>query len=229
MSTDDPPKRRLLAQFASVARALGHEHRLDLLEQLGQGERTVEALARRTGLPVANTSQHLQQLRRAGLVESRRDGKHVRYRLKDDAVTGLLAALRRLAERNLAEVQQIVSAYFASRDGLEPVSRRELRARLREGGVTLLDVRPEDEFAAGHLPGALNVPLARLDAAIADLPRDREVIAYCRGPYCVLSFEAIEALRRCGFRARRLEEGFPEWKAAGLKVETVERTVSRPG
>jgi rhodanese-related sulfurtransferase/DNA-binding transcriptional ArsR family regulator len=219
MSMNDSPKRRLLAQFAGVARALGHEHRLDLLEQLGQGARTVEALAERTGLPLANASQHLQQLRRAGLVESRREGRHVRYRLRDDAVAGLLVALRRVAERNLAEVQQIVAAYFSSRDGLEPVSRADLLARLREGSVTVLDVRPEDEFTAGHLPGALNVPLDRLDAVIATLPRDREVVAYCRGPYCVLSFEAIEALRRRGFRARRLEDGFPEWKAAGLAIE----------
>ena len=179
----------------------------------------METLPERTGLPLASASQHLQQLRRAGLVEGRRVGRHVRYRLRDDAVAGLLAALRRVAERNLAEVQQIVAAYFTSRDRLEPVSRAGLLARLREGSVTLLDVRPEDEFAAGHLPGALNVPLDRLDAAIATLPRDREVIAYCRGPYCVLSFDAIDALRRRGFRARRLEDGFPEWKAAGLAVE----------
>ena len=139
--------------------------------------------------------------------------------MSDDAVPTMLAALRQVAERNSAEVRQIVARDFGARDGLEPVSRDELLARLREGGVVLLDVRPPDEYAAGHLPGALNVPPDRLDAAIAALPRDREVVAYCRGPYCVLSFEAVAPLRRQGFRARRLEDGFPEWKAAGLAVE----------
>jgi ArsR family transcriptional regulator len=202
-----------------VARALGHEHRLELLQILGQGERSVEMLAGRSGQPVANTSQHLQRLRRAGLVAVRRQGKHAIYRLADDAVLTLLSALRRVAERNLAEVGQIVATYFADRSRLEAVSRDELLARLAAGDVVLLDVRPEDEYAAGHLPGALNVPLDRLDAAIATLPRDREVVAYCRGPYCVLSAEAIEALRARGFRARRLEDGFLEWRAAGLAVE----------
>ena len=219
-SSDASPKQRLLAQFAAVARALGHEHRLDLLELLGQGERTVEGLAARSGQPFANTSQHLQHLRRAGLVDTRREGKHVVYRLKDEAVLALLFALRRVAERNLAEVQQIVAAYFDGRDQLEPVSRGALLARLAQGDVILLDVRPEDEYAAGHVPGALNVPLDRLEAAIAMLPPGREIVAYCRGPYCVLSFEAVEALRRRGFNARRLEDGFPEWKSAGLAVET---------
>lgn len=218
-SNDTSPKRRLFAQFAAVARALGHEHRLELLEVLCQGERSVEALAARSGQAFASTSQHLQHLRRAGLVETRREGKHVVYRLKDEAVPALLIALRRVAERNLAEVQQIVAAYFGARDSLEAVSRDALLARLEGEGVTLLDVRPEDEFAAGHLPGALSMPLDRLEAAIAALPRDREVIAYCRGPYCVLSFEAVEMLRARGFKARRLEDGFPEWKAAGLAIE----------
>lgn len=218
-STGASPRRRLLAHFAAVARALGHEHRLELLQILGQGERSVEVLAERCGQPFANTSQHLQQLRRAGLVAVRRQGKHAIYRLADDAVLALLSALRRVAERNLAEVGQIVATYFADRSRLEAVSRDELLARLAAGDVVLLDVRPEDEYAAGHLPGALNVPLDRLDAAIATLPRDREVVAYCRGPYCVLSVEAIEALRARGFRARRLEDGFLEWRAAGLAVE----------
>jgi ArsR family transcriptional regulator len=217
-SSDTSPKHRLLAGFALVGRALGHEHRLDLLELLGQGERTVEALAARSGQPFANTSQHLQHLRRAGLVATRRDGKRVIYRLSDNTVPALLAALRRVAERNLAEVQQVVATHFAGRDRLDPVSRDELLARIAEGGVVLLDVRPADEFAAGHLPGAVNVPLDCLDAAIAAMPRDQDVIAYCRGPYCVLSFDAVEALRRQGFRARRLEDGFPEWKSAGLPV-----------
>lgn len=214
------PKHRLLGHLAALARALGHEHRLELLEILGQGERTVETLAARSGQPFANTSQHLQHLRRAGLVETRREGKHVVYRLRDDdAATALLAALRHAAERNLAEVQTIITAWLGTRDDLEAVSRQELVARLAAGEVMLLDVRPEDEFAAGHVPGALNLPLDRLEAAMAGLPRDREVIAYCRGPYCVLSFDAVEALRAQGFRARRMEDGFPEWKAAGLTVE----------
>ena len=218
-SSDASPKQRLLAQFAAVARALGHEHRLDLLELLGQGERTVEGLAARSGQPFANTSQHLQHLRRAGLVETRREGKHVFYRLKDEAVLALMTALRHVAERNIAEVQQIVATYFSARDSLEAVTRLDLLGRLKAGDVVVLDVRPEDEFAAGHLPGAINVPLASLNRAMLALPRDKEIVAYCRGPYCVLSFDAVEALRDSGFQARRLEDGFPEWKAAGLTVE----------
>lgn len=213
------PKRRLFVQFAAVARALGHEHRLELLEALAQRERSVEALAAHAGQSIANTSQHLQQLRRAGLVETRREGKHVIYRLKNDAVLALIAALQQVAERSLAEVQQIVAACFTSRDSLEAISRQELLRRLAEGDVVVLDVRPEDEFAAGHLPGAINVPVAALNQEMASLPRDKEIVAYCRGPYCVLSFDAIEALRARGFRARRLEDGFPEWRAAGLGIE----------
>jgi ArsR family transcriptional regulator len=213
------PKHRLFVQFAAVARALGHEHRLELLEALAQSERSVEALAARAGQSIANTSQHLQQLRRAGLVETRREGKHVIYRLKNDAVLALIAALQQVAERNLAEVQQIVAAYFTSRDSLDAISRQDLLRRLAEGDVVVLDVRPEDEFAAGHLPGAINLPVAALNQEMASLPRDKEIVAYCRGPYCVLSFDAIEVLRAHGFRARRLEDGFPEWRVAGLQVE----------
>jgi rhodanese-related sulfurtransferase/predicted transcriptional regulator len=214
------PKQTLFTQFAAVAKAIAHPHRLALLEQLAQGERSVEVLADRTGLSLANASQHLQQLRRAGLVIARRDGKHVLHRLgDDDAVLALLAAVQRLAERNLAEVQQVIAGYFRARDQLEPLSRAELVARLRAGEVVLLDVRPEDEYALGHLPGALNVPLGRLEEQLARLPKDREIVAYCRGPYCVLSFEAVAALRARGFTVRRLEDGFPEWKAAGLAVE----------
>jgi len=213
------PKQALFAEFATVARALGHPHRLDMLEHLAQRERGVEALSERVGLSVANTSQHLQQLRRAGLVASRRDGKFVLYRLADETVLGLLASLRQVAERNVAEVNRIVRGYFAKRDSMEPVSREELLKRTRDGLVTVLDVRPEDEFATGHLPGAVNIPLSDLERRLADLPPEREVVAYCRGPYCVLSFEAVAELRRRGFRARRLEEGYPEWKAAGLPIE----------
>ena len=212
------PKQALFAQFATVAKALGHAHRLELLEQLAQGERSVEVLAQRTGLSVANASQHLQHMRRAGLVSARRAGKFVHYRLADDAVLDLLAALRRLAERNVAEVERVVRSYFHDRDGLEPVSREELLQRLRVGAVTVLDVRPGDEFALGHLPGAVNIPLPALEARLSELDPSQEIVAYCRGPYCVLSYEAVAALRARGFKVRRLEDGFPEWRAAGLPV-----------
>ena len=213
------PKQALYSEFASVARALGSPHRLEVLEHLAQGERGVEALAARVGLSVANASQHLQQLRRAGLVASRRDGKFVLYRLADEAVLGLIASLADLAARNLAEVDRIRRAYFDDRDGMEPVSREELLQRTRNGLVTVLDVRPADEFDAGHLPGAVNIPLGELEARLVDLDPDREIVAYCRGPWCVLSFEAVAALRARGFKVRRLEDGLPEWRASGLPVE----------
>jgi ArsR family transcriptional regulator len=180
----------------------------------------VETLARRTGLSVANTSQHLQQLRRAGLVVSRREGRHVVYRLSDEAVLTLFSSLRAVAERNVAEIDRIVRSYFTDLDDLEPVSREALLARLRDGRVTVLDVRPADEFAMGHLPGALNVPLGTLEQRLQELDPDQEIVAYCRGAYCVLSFEAVAALRGRGFNVRRLEDGYPEWRAAGLPVES---------
>jgi len=217
------PKQALFVQFASVAKALAHEHRLELIEHLGQGERSVERLAELSGLSIANASQHLQQLRRAGLVASRRDGKHVLYRLADDAVVTLLAALRGIAERTVGEVEKVVAGYFRKRDEMEPVSRKELVRRLKDGSVTVLDVRPEDEFALGHLPGAINIPLKELEKRLAELPKRREVVAYCRGPYCVLSFEAVAALRQRGFKVRRLEDGLPEWRAAGLPIEARSR------
>jgi ArsR family transcriptional regulator len=213
------PKQALFAAFAGVARALGHPHRLELLEQLAQGERAVEKLAGRAGLSVANASQHLQQLRRSGLVASRRDGKFVLYRLADPSILALLSSLRRLAERNLAEVDRIVRSYYADRDGLEPVSREDLLRRMRDGLVTVLDVRPADEFALGHLPGALNMAVGELEARLAEFDPRREIVAYCRGAYCVLSFEAVAALRSRGLKARRLEDGLPEWREAGLPVE----------
>jgi rhodanese-related sulfurtransferase/DNA-binding transcriptional ArsR family regulator len=212
------PKSALFTQFAVVAKTLGHAHRLELLEQLAQGERSVEVLAQRTGLSIANASQHLQHLRRAGIVTNRRDGKFVYYRLADDAVLELLAALRRLAERNVAEVERLVRSYFNDRDSLDPVSRDELLRLTRAGAVTVLDVRPEDEFALGHLPGAVNIPLRALELRLSELDPAQEIVAYCRGPYCVLSYEAVAALRARGFKVRRLEDGFPEWRAAGLPV-----------
>ena len=214
------PKRDLYAQFAAVAKAIANEHRLELLELVAQGERSVEALAQRSGLTLANASQHLQHLRRAGLVTARRQAKFVLYRLADDAVLTMLAAMHKVAERNVGEVERILRSYFHARDDLEPVSRAELARRMRQGLVTVLDVRPQDEFAMGHLPGARNVPLSRLERELSRLDRKTEIVAYCRGPYCVLSFEAVAQLRKSGFKARRLEDGMPEWKAAGLPVET---------
>ena len=217
MSTQSP-KQALFAEFASIARALGHAHRLELLEQLAQGERSVEILAQKTGLSIANASQHLQQMRRAGMVGARREGKFVYYRLADDGVLDVLAALRRIAERNVAEVERIVRSYFDDRDSLEPVSREELAERLRAGTVTVLDVRPEDEFALGHVPGALNVPLHALEARLSELNPAQEIVAYCRSAFCVLSYEAVAALRARGFKAHRLEDGFPEWRSAELPI-----------
>jgi rhodanese-related sulfurtransferase len=213
------PKRDLYAQFAAVAKAIANEHRLELLELVAQGERPVEVLAERSGLSVANASQHLQHLRRAGLVTARRQAKFVLYRLADDAVLTMLAAMHKVAERNLGEVERILRSYFRERDGLEPISRAELVKRMKQGLVTVLDMRPEDEFALGHLPGARNVPLSQLKRQLSKLDRGTEIVAYCRGPYCVLSFEAVAQLRNLGFKARRLQDGLPEWKAAGFPVE----------
>ncbi|MGH7044219.1 MAG: ArsR/SmtB family transcription factor [Acetobacteraceae bacterium] len=219
MSTTGP-KQAVFTCLAEIAQALGHTHRLELLEHLGQGERSVEDLAARAHLTFANTSHHLQILRRARLVEPRREGKRMLYSLSGaEEVVRLLHALGRVGERNVAEIERVMAAYFRARDALEPVSRENLVGRLRGGLVTVLDVRPEDEFALGHLPGALNVPLSVLERHLAALPREKEIVAYCRGPYCVLSFEAVAALRARGYRVRRLEDGYPEWRAAGLPVE----------
>lgn len=218
MASSESPKRLLFRQFAAIAKAAAHEHRLELLEALAQGDRNVEMLADRTGLSIANTSQHLQQMRRAGLIQARRDGKFVYYRLSDSAVLDLTAALARIGERQSAEVDRIVHDYLQSRDVMEPVSRRELLGRIKKGDVQVLDVRPEDEFALGHVRGAINVPLDKLRKRLAALDPKKEIVAYCRGPYCVLSFEAVAELRRRGFRVRRLEDGLPEWRAAGFPV-----------
>ena len=221
MSSTDP-KLKLFGGLAEIGRALGHEHRLRILELLAQCETSVEALAERVGLSIANASQHLRLLRTAGLLTSRRDGKHVLYVVSDPTVLELIAALGAVAERTHAEVREVVSGYFHARDAFEPISRQELRRRLKDDVVTLLDVRPAEEFAAGHLPTAVNIPLRDLPRRLRELPKKRNIVAYCRGAYCVLAFEAVALLRKRGFTAVRLEEGFPEWRAAGLPVETLE-------
>lgn len=213
------PKQKLYEQFAIVAKALGHPQRLELIEHLAQGPRSVEALAMKLGLPIANVSQHLQTLRRAGLLSAERNGKFVNYRLVDDSGLAAFASVRTVAERHLAEVDRIVRGYFEARDDMEPVSRQELADRMRDGLVTVIDVRPPDEFALGHVPGAINVPLGDLPARLSELGKDKEVVAYCRGPWCVMSFEAVAALRSHGYAARRLADGMPEWRAAGMAVE----------
>jgi ArsR family transcriptional regulator len=214
-------KRALYGHFAAVARALGSGHRLELLELLAQGEQAVAELVASSGLPVANVSQHLQNLRRAGLVTNRREGKYIVYILADEAVVTLVGALQTIAGRHHEEAARVVDQYFRRRDRLEPVSRKELLRRKRAGAVIVIDVRPADEFAAGHIRGALNIPLKELERRLAGLPRGQEIVAYCRGPYCVMAFEAVARLRARGFKARRLQDGFPEWKIAGLPVETV--------
>lgn len=214
------PKAALLEEYALIARALSAPARLSLLEQLAQAERGVEALAAKTGLTIANCSQHLQQLRRAALVTSRRDGKSVIYRLTDAKTLALMDLLRVVAERNLAQVDRILRGLAVGEDAPEPVSREQLAARLAEGAVTVLDVRPSDEYAAGHIPGALNTTLAEIERIVPTLdPRD-DIVAYCRGPYCVYAHQAVAALRKHGFNARRLEGGLPEWREDGRPVLT---------
>ncbi len=216
MSTS--PKAALLEEFALVAQALAAPARLMILEQLAQAERGVEGIAAKTGLSVANCSQHLQQLRRAGLVTSRREGKAVIYRLTDPRTVALMAMLHELAERNLARVGDILRGLAGGTEPPEPISRADLAARLAEGSVTLLDLRPADEFAAGHIPGALNVPVEGLAAILPVLEPGVEIVAYCRGPYCVYAHQAVAALRRMGRVAWRLEGGLPDWRAEGRVV-----------
>lgn len=214
------PKVALLEEYALVARALSAPARLLILEQLAQGERGVDALADKTGLTVANCSQHLQQLRRSGLVTSRRDGKAVIYRLTDAKTLELMDMLRILAERNLAQVSHILRCLSDGADAPEPVSRDELAARLADGSVTVLDVRPADEYATAHIPGALNTTLADLAGLFPTLDPDTEIVAYCRGPYCVYAHQAVAALRKRGLNARRLDGGLPEWREDGRAVLT---------
>ena len=211
-------KSALYEQLARVALALGSQGRLQILEFVAQRERSVDVLAAMTRLSVANTSKHLQALRQAGLVVARKEGLRVYYSLAGDDVVGLVSALRAVAEQRVAEVERLVRLWLAHRDEMEPVPASELLERAKKGLVTVLDVRPPEEYAAGHIPGAINVPLNKLEACLSRLPKRKEVIAYCRGPYCLMSFEAVEKLRKRGLRARRLENGLPEWRAAGLPV-----------
>ncbi|EQB98877.1 metalloregulator ArsR/SmtB family transcription factor [Photorhabdus temperata] len=212
----------IFSELAEVARSLGNPHRLMLLEHIAQGERPVERLAELTGLSIANTSQHLQHLKRTNFVQTRRDGKRVFYRLGNGPVENLLAAIRQLVEYNHNEMRKFVVDALSQRERLESISREELLIRLSEGRVTLLDVRPMEEFVLGHLPGAINIPMDELEHRLSELPKDQDIVAYCRGPYCALSVGAVSALQSKGFTARRLEDGFPDWKAAGLQIETKE-------
>ena len=212
-------KEELFGQFARIGRALANPHRLELLDLLAQGERTVEELAREAGMSVANTSRHLQELRSARLVEVRREGLYGYYRLADERVFGVWRAIRELGEARLAEIDWLVRTHLKDRESLEPVGAEELLERLRRKDVLVLDVRPEEEYRAGHIPGALSVPLERLEAYLAEIPKDQEIVAYCRGPYCVFADEAVALLRSRGYRARRLQEGLPDWRAAGMPVE----------
>jgi rhodanese-related sulfurtransferase/DNA-binding transcriptional ArsR family regulator len=215
----DSAKSALYEQLARVAQALGNPGRLQMLEYVAQGERSVDELASMCGLSVPNTSKHLQALRQAGLVTARKEGLRVYYLLAGDDVVALVAALRAVAEHRVAEVDRLVKLWLSHRDEMEPVPAVELLARAKKGLVTVLDVRPAEEYAAAHIPGAINVPLEKLESYLSRLPKRKEVVAYCRGPYCLMSFEAVAKLRRRGWRARRLANGFPEWRAAGLPVE----------
>lgn len=212
-------KDRLFEQFARIGKALSSPKRLEIVDLLAQGERNVEEIARETSVPVASASQHLQVLKSARMVESRRKGLYAYYRLAGEDVFEVWRAVRGLGESRLAEIERVVESYLKDRGSLEAVRALELMERLSDSDVVVLDVRPEEEYRAGHIPGALSVPVDALEAVLQTLPKDREVIAYCRGPYCVFSDEAVKLLGARGYRASRLVEGFPEWRAAGLPVE----------
>ena len=211
-------KDAIYEQFARIGKAVSSPKRLELLDLLCQGPRTVEVLAKESGLTVANASQHLQVLRTSRLVETEKEGLFVTYRLADPAVCEFFRAMRLLAESRLAEVEQIKRQFLEGREGMEPVDREELLTLVRQGAVTVLDVRPVEEFKAGHVAGALSIPLQELKLRLSDLPRDRKIVAYCRGPYCVLSVEAVEMLRAEGFQAIRIEEGIQDFRALGFSI-----------
>jgi rhodanese-related sulfurtransferase len=208
----------LYAQFARIGHAVASPKRIELLDLLTQGEKTVEQLVEQSATPLKNTSAHLRVLRQARLVETRRDGAYIYYRLASDAVSRFVRELQSLGRSRLAEVEQATSLYIDRRDAMEPVTLKELRRRLREGDITVIDVRPTEEYRASHIPGALSIPVQQLKRRLPQIPKGREVVAYCRGPYCVYSVEAVELLRKHGYKARRADQGLPEWRANGLPV-----------
>jgi len=208
----------LYAQFARIGHAVASPKRIEFLDLLSQGEKTVEQLSDQSATPVKNTSAHLRVLRQARLVETRRSGTFVYYRLAGDDVFRFVRDLESLGRSRLAEVERVANLYLDGRDELEPVSIKELRRRMREGDITVIDVRPEEEYLAGHIPGALSIPVAQLKRRLAEIPKRNDVVAYCRGPYCVYSVEAVGILRRHGYRARRANDGLPDWRASGLPV-----------
>lgn len=215
-------KDAIYEQFSRIGKAVSSPKRLELLDLICQGEKSVETLSRETGLSIANTSQHLQILKAARLIEAEKEGLYVIYRRADERVCDFLRSMRVLAENRLAEVEMIKRRFLDGKEGMEPVNRNDLLKRVVEGGVTVLDVRPVEEYRAGHIPGALSVPLGKLKEILANLPVDQEIVAYCRGPYCVLSVAAVEILRGKGFNAVRLEEGVQDWRAMGLPVDVGE-------
>jgi rhodanese-related sulfurtransferase/biotin operon repressor len=217
------------AELADLARSLGHAHRLLLLDYLKENERSVERLAELSGLSLANTSQHLQHLKRAGLVTTRREGKRIFYRLSDGPTAPLLAALKAQATFNRTQLSTFIADSRARPDRLEAIDAEELLRRMREDRVTLLDVRAEMEYAVGHVPGAVNIPLPELERRLAELPQDQEVIAYCRGPHCALSAEAVRALSAKGYKARHFGGGLPGWQALGLAISSLQSSGSRAG
>jgi len=220
MTTQRRFKDAIYEQFARLGKAVSAPKRLELLDLLCQGPRTVEALADQAGLSVANASQHLQVLRAARLVDGEKKGLYVEYRLADEQVCGFFFALRGLAEARLAEVEQVTRQYLDERGAMEAVEGDELLRRVKKGEVTVLDVRPFEEYQAGHIPGALSIPVGELKARLKELPKGREVVAYCRGPYCVMAVEAVELLRKKGFKAHRMEQGVVDWRARGWRVES---------
>ena len=213
-------KSDLFSQFARVGKALSNANRLELLEFLAQGSRSVESLANVAKLSIANTSQHLQQLRQSGLVVSRKEGLKVYYSLSGDDVISLLDSLRNVAERHLSDVDKLVNTYLTAKDDLEPIPADELLNMVKQDLITVLDVRPQEEYEAGHVQGAINIPINELEHHLQQFDPSQEIVAYCRGPHCILAFDAVAQLRDNGFQARRLEDGYPEWKIAGLPTES---------
>jgi len=218
-------KDAIYEQFSRIGKAVSSPKRLELIDLLCQGEKTVETLSQETGLTLANASQHLQVLRAARLVETEKEGLYVKYRLADQLVCQFFRSMRVLAENRLAEVEMINRRFLEGREGMEPVDRKDLLKRVKDGAVTVLDVRPTDEYRSGHIPGALSVPLGKLNELLSKLPKDQEIVAYCRGPYCVLAVQAVEMLRKKGFKAVRLEEGVQDWLAMGFSISVGDNKV----